>query len=207
MPETSLQLDEQMKERFAELPKVVQDSITSASVQKHLQELARTHKLHLDQWTTLENEVMLVLLGLIPTTELQSNIQSELNIDTATATALAADISRVVFEPIRQELERQLDHPDAKAVVTSGADQMREQMLVQNTTNAAISAPITAQKSISPTSSVAPMPPTPIAPGTPPNAPVSAPVERAVISETYKPGVASTDRKTVHDDPYRESPV
>src|SRR3989344_1481652 len=98
----------QLDARFKELPKVVQDAILSADVEKHLRELADTHKLHLDQWTTLENEVTFTMLGLEPIEYLAENIQKNVGLSSEIATALAEDISRVVFAPIRQELERVL---------------------------------------------------------------------------------------------------
>ena len=55
-----------LKERFMELPRVVQNAITSADVRKRMRELADIHKLHIDQWETLENEVMMTLFGVLP---------------------------------------------------------------------------------------------------------------------------------------------
>lgn len=179
-PET--ELDEGLKERFAKLPKVVQDAITSADVEKHMRELADTHKLHLDQWQTLENEVMLALLGVQPADDLEKNIKNEVVVSAETAKALTADISRIVFEPIRAELERELEHPDAKAAEVSGIETARAQAL-----------------------SAAAMPA--VAPSTPPAEAPTAKVARAPVSEAYKAGEASTARASVHDDPYREMPA
>src|ERR1700690_4422263 len=93
----ALDLDSRLAERFKELPKVVQDAITSADVQKHMRELADSHKLHLDQWQILENEVMLALLGFQPVEDLQKNIKKEVGISEERSTILAADISKVVL--------------------------------------------------------------------------------------------------------------
>lgn len=105
------ELHQQLAERFKQLPKVVQEAITSADVEAHMRALAETHKLHLDQWASLENEVMLTLLGFQKTEDLAENLKKEVNVDDATARALADDISKIVFEPIRKELERQLERP------------------------------------------------------------------------------------------------
>src|SRR3989344_1469422 len=123
------ELDTKLQARFALLPKVVQDAITSADVEKRLRVLADTHKLHLDQWETLENEVMLALLGFSPTEELVENIKTEVGVPENVAQELAGDISKVIFEPIRQELERELEHPEARAEKMSGVETAREQML------------------------------------------------------------------------------
>lgn len=169
-------------ERFAQLPLVVQDAITSSNVQKQLRELSDTNKLHLDQWETLENQVMMTLLGVIPIDELQANIQSNVGVPEETARALTENISKIVFEPIRQELERQLEHPEAKAEVVSGVEAAATQALAQEK---------------------APQ----VAPATPPAEATGEKVVRAPVSEAYKAGELSTERKSVHDDPYREPPA
>src|SRR3989344_4656300 len=105
-----------LRKRFLELPKVVQDAITSAQVEKHLRELAERHRLHLDQWQVLENEVMLALLGFLPVEELEGHMREQVGVSPEVATALSIDISHNVFEPIRESLERELEHPEAKTV-------------------------------------------------------------------------------------------
>lgn len=178
------QLQNAMQERFHKLPKVIQDAITSADVEKHLRELANTHKLHLDQWTLLENEVMLALLGFQPVGDLAKNIRSEVGVDEPTSIAIAASISKIVFEPVRGELERLLEHPEAQAAKTSNVDDMRAQTL-ENSENAKPAAPA-------------------IIPATPPAPAPVAKVERASLSPAYTPRAASHERKTIEGDPYRE---
>lgn len=186
MDQETAQLDKEMKERFTSLPKPVQDAITSADVEKHLRALADTHKLHLDQWDALESEVMLALLGFEPVADLAKNIESEVRLDTATAAALAADISRIVFAPIRGELERILEHPDARPQQQGGVGAVRDEVL--------------ARTDPAPTP-----PPTPApAPATPPAPAPTQKVERAAISSAYAPGAPSHERKAIDGDPYRE---
>jgi len=165
-------------DRMAELPQVVQDAITSADVAKRLRELATTHLLHLDQWESLENEVRMTLLGINDSADLEKNIAKKVGVTAEVAQSLTDDISTVIFEPIREELERQLDHPDAQAKVESDIDRMTAQVLAP--------------------------PPAPISSA--PTAPETK-VERAPLSDTYKTGEMSTARKDVHNDPYRETPA
>lgn len=175
------EFDAKLQERFKQLPKVVQDAITSADVEKRMRALADTNKLHIDQWESLENEVMLALLGFQPIEDLQKNIKGEVGVTDDVAKTLTADISKIVFEPIREEMERQLEHPDAKAETLSGPEQARKDVLASEKAS--------------------------VAPGTPPDAPNQEKVVRAPVSESYKPGQASAERKEVHDDPYREPPA
>ena len=129
MTDEQINLEETIRARIGELPKVVQNAITSADVQKRLRALADSHKLHIDQWQTLENQVMLALLGFLPVEELEDQIKSQVGVRPEVATALATDISRIVFEPIRQELEQELEHPQAKEGQMSGVETARAQLL------------------------------------------------------------------------------
>lgn len=230
MDPNEIELKKQIQERFAKLPKVVQDAITSADVEKHLRELANTHKLHLDQWEDLENQVMMTLLGFEPAEELQENIRDEVKVPDEIARVLAEDISRIVFEPVRQELERQLEHPEAKAAQVSGVEAARTAVLAESdsgipapassaepvnanaptTPGPADSSQLAAGSSMPPAASPPPIiipPVTPAAPATPPPAPPTEKVARAPISESYHAGQPSSERASVHDDPYREPPA
>jgi len=177
-----------LKERFMELPRVVQNAITSADVRKRMRELADIHKLHIDQWETLENEVMMTLFGVLPIDELQANIQKEVGVPEEIAKELTENISKIVFEPIREELERELEHPDAKATGVSDVEAARTQILGSEDKPAAPVAPA-------------------VLPATPPAEPPTGKIARAPVSESYKAGETSTARKSVHDDPYREPPA
>ncbi len=179
-PEKEIDIAEQIKARLAELPRVVQDAITSADVEKEMRSLADKHKLHIDQWSALENEVQLALLGFQPVEDLPKNIQSELSVSLDEANSLATDINTIVFEPIRKELERQLEHPDAEAAVVSGAETMRQGIL--SASQAAV------------------------LPATPPPPPPTEKAVRAPLSSAYTAAVPSTERKAVEGDPYREPP-
>lgn len=170
-------------ERFNELPKQIQVAITSADINKRLRELATAHKLHVDEWDSLENEVMLTLLGFERPEQLEQNIQREMKMSADDARALAKSINTIVFEPIRSELERQLEHPDAMPLIETGAEAARTQIL------GAEPAPVSAPQTPSPT---------------PPVEKPTAPVVRMPASGAYKPGEASTERQSIVDDPYRE---
>lgn len=221
---TQEELNEKLRERFKELPKVLQDAITSADVEKQLRELATKHKLHLDQWQLLENEVILTLIGFQPAEELADNLKKDLEMPEEMALALATDISAIVFEPVRQELERELEHPAAKEEKMSDVEVARMQILadepvagsqqsIVNTSEesgpSATSYPPSlgasnGQRKLQATSSVVP--------ATPPSPPPTEKVKRlpaqadGPASGAYKPGEPSTARKSVHDDPYREPP-
>lgn len=191
---TQDELNEKLRARFKELPKAVQDAVTSADVEKQLRVLADESKLHIDQWQLLENDVMLTLFGFQPTDELAHHLKNDLDISAELAASLATDISRIVFQPIREELERELEHPDAKAAEVSGVEGMRKEQL--SAASFQLSGGAAAEPALSGK----------VAPATPPSAPPTGKIARAPISEAYKAGETSSQRRAVEDDPYREPP-
>lgn len=190
MPQNDQTIDGLLEERLAELPRVVRDAITSSDVEDRLRKLADTHKLHLDQWQVLENEVMLTLLGVKHIEDLPANIKSGVGVSADVADALAESVSSGIFEPIRQELERQLEHPEAQEKKVSGVEAARDAALA----NAA------AEKASTPAASA-------VQPATPPAAAPEVKVAKPAENPNYKPGETSAQRAAVHDDPYREAPL
>lgn len=182
--------DKAFAERLALLPPVVQAAIQSADLEKHLRALADSHKLHIDQWELLENEVKLALLGFEDAEKLPENLESVVGVDKTTAGELAQAINDEVFEPIRQELERALTHPEAQAVQTDGIEKARQAALALAKASGEATPPAPAVQA-----------------ATPPAQKPEGTVVRAPVSETYKPSVPSTERKAVDGDPYREIPI
>lgn len=178
-----------IKARFAQLPKVIRDAITSADVEKHLRELATTHKLHLDQWEALENEVMMVLFGVNPIDQLQNNIKKQVSVTDDVAKALTEDISKTVFGPIRSELEQALE-PQKPERQHAEADTEKPEQEKAPTAESATQTPPTQTS--------------PVAPATPPAPAPTEKAARAPMSEAYKAGEPSTARRAIEDDPYRE---
>lgn len=184
------ELQEAIKQRLAELPEVVRNAISSADVQKQLRAVSDNHKLHIDQWAKLENEVNLTLLGFQEPANLVSNIQKEVGVSAEEAGLLANDINTIVFEPIRQELERALEHPEAQEKKVSDTEAAREQVL--------------ASENEAPPSAIAP---SPVVPATPPPEKPTEKAVRAPISSSYTARQLSTERKSTAGDPYREPPA
>ncbi|MDO8561980.1 MAG: hypothetical protein Q7S05_04115 [bacterium] len=180
------QLSDEMRERLLALPKAVQEAITSADVENRLRKLSETHKLHLDQWQKLENEVMLALLGVQSVEKLEENIRNEVGVPAEDAAALAGDIAEEIFLPIRQELEQELppqeEVPSGESAVASD-----------------VAPPIPNTEYRIPNTSPSPIP------STPPPPPKTEKSIRAPISESYTSQTPSHERKAIDGDPYRES--
>jgi hypothetical protein len=172
--------DQELEERISSLPTAVQEAIASADIEAHLRELSKTHKLHLDQWELLENEVMMTLLGLERPENLADNIEKQVGMDHDPAVLLAADISRLVFEPIRSELESILSKNNSRDADITTLHPVPE------------STPY-----VVPTTTAKPAPLSPL-----PEAPTTQAV-RVEVHPNYTEG-ASHERKEVAGDPYRE---
>ena len=177
----------------------------SSDIAKHLRSLASTHNLRIDQWQELENEVMLSILGFHDVQELPQQIEKMLSLDSADAIKLTSDINKEIFEPIREELERELGSPAAKTEGLSDVEAVRAQILGNKPAESASSLELLAssgmQKSVAPPTTTAPA----VLPATPPAPP---PTEKAVrgapISSSYSAKQPSHERKSVEGDPYRE---
>ncbi len=173
MDETTQQ---QILDVFEKLPEPVKRAITSANTKKQLQTLAEEQKLHVDMWGGLENEVTLTLLGIQPVEELPQNLL-ELGLPSETVDILVERINAIVFEPIREELERELGAPQAKEEPKTDIEKIRDAVLAEEKKDSSVAPP-----------------------------PVSAPaVPAGPASGEYKPGEKSVERATVDDDPYREA--
>lgn len=141
-----------IQERFKKLPVPIQKAIKSAAVEKRLRDMSNEHKLHLDQWQALENEVMLTLFGFQPLSELSKNIQESVEIDEQTANMITSNITKEIFMPIREELERSLEHPDAKEKELSTAERAQAAVSIEHKTTAVASqTPTVARAQISDT--------------------------------------------------------
>jgi len=92
---------EQIQEQFEQLPKEIQDAITSADVHDSIIEIAKKNNLHIDQEGELVDLVGLVMLGLSPSKDFVKNYSASSGVDTATAVAIAGDINTEIFGKIR----------------------------------------------------------------------------------------------------------
>ncbi len=209
---TDKELQEKLDQRFKELPKVLQDAIHSADIQAHMRGLADQHKLHFDQWQQLENNVMLALFGFQDPEDLSDSFRDDLGVDQTTADALASDVLENIFQPIRDELEKNLEYAvesfdeedDAPPSAPLDTPVPSPQQAVPPPTAPVASAPPTMQP-IAPVMSQPAPTIAPLVPGTPPAPPPEKKAVRAPISESYSAGQASHERKIVEGDPYRES--
>ena len=108
MHNDTIDSDQILKDAFLSLPKVLQEAITNADVQANLRKLADVHKLHLDKWTILENEIMMALLGITSAQELPHAISEQVGIPLDQAQKITNSVAEIVFDPIQDELKGEI---------------------------------------------------------------------------------------------------
>ncbi|MCX6718884.1 MAG: hypothetical protein NTZ38_00700 [Candidatus Taylorbacteria bacterium] len=104
---------EEIKAQYDKLPPEVQTALSSVDINRKIQVIANNHGLHIDQMGELIDEVGLIMLGLIKSSDFASHIISRCEINKAEAEKIAVEINTEVFASIRkflQEMEETNDN-------------------------------------------------------------------------------------------------
>ena len=94
-----------LQDKFAALPPDLQSAITDSGFVDKLRDMSKTEKLMIDQAGSLEREVLLVLLGVMPLSEFSGTLVSKLRIDQEKAKRINNQVNEQIFFPIRHRLE------------------------------------------------------------------------------------------------------
>lgn len=106
-----------IQERFKKLPSTLQKAITSNDFKDGLRTISEKYKLHLDKGVTLENETLMVMMGLDDTSSFTQNLQRGLGIDKEQAEKITADVAKDILLPIRESLKELLSTQDIEEEV------------------------------------------------------------------------------------------
>lgn len=90
---------------FNALPAIVQRAILSSELEQKMRTLAEKHKIHLDKWTLLENEITYALFGITAPEDLPDNIVQHVGLSREEAIAINNAAVEIIFEPIRKQLQ------------------------------------------------------------------------------------------------------
>ena len=105
-----------LEEQFKKVPKRVQSVLLSAEFRKKIRNIGTAHQLTFQQLGKLEDETVLVLLGLEPMAEYPENVEKEVGIKENIAQTITMDILNNVIEPVKQDfgifLTQQLKEDD-----------------------------------------------------------------------------------------------
>jgi hypothetical protein len=112
-----------IKERFQILPDDVKKAVSDADLPAKIENIAKKNGLLIDQSGGLLTEVYLVMLGMDKSENFSSNVAKNLGISLNLATAIAGDVNREIFLPIRESL---MDLSEMNAEIEKIAEGKRE---------------------------------------------------------------------------------
>ena len=95
-----------IKEQLKKLPDDVKKAFASVDLRAKIKKISEKHRLHIDQGGELENETVLVMLGLEPLGNYKRNLKRGLQISDARAQAIIFDIDKEIFVNIRESLKK-----------------------------------------------------------------------------------------------------
>jgi hypothetical protein len=107
-----------IKERFDALPESIQEVITSSNYQDTLIEIGGRYSLNVEQLGSLELETTLVMMGMTPLADFETELTREVNVDKEKGTQIFKEVNEKVFLKIRELLKLmntgELDEPLAE---------------------------------------------------------------------------------------------
>ena len=93
-----------IKGQLQKLPQAIRAAILQADIRTLLQSVAKKHDLRIDQAGLLENETMLVMLGLEHPDSFIDNLVRNANVPRGVAAQLATDVNNQIFKEVRHLL-------------------------------------------------------------------------------------------------------
>jgi len=93
-----------VKERFATLPQEVKDAITASDLKQKMRAVGDKYNLTLDKQGDLQRIILVVMLGILPSTSFVPSLTKDLEINATMANLIAKDVSDQIFAPIRTHL-------------------------------------------------------------------------------------------------------
>jgi hypothetical protein len=94
-----------IKERFDTLPTMIQEVILSTHYEETLIEIGKQYNLNVEQLGILERETTLVMMGLTPTKDFETELTHELHVDKLKGAQIVKDINEKIFLKIRELLK------------------------------------------------------------------------------------------------------
>lgn len=104
-----LEFKKKIEERMKELPPALSQAIKNSNWEKLVFDIGREHSLHVDDIGEIQNELILVLTGIVHPDEFRSVLVSELGIGAEKTDAVVSEINTKINERIKAELRKSLD--------------------------------------------------------------------------------------------------
>ncbi len=111
-----------LTKRFEALPKNVQDLVIGNEIAKVITPLSVKYDLHIDQGGILAEIAILVMLGLIKTTDFIAELENGLGITRTKAGDIAYEVDQKLFKPIREDLKKAVEVKEEKTAINAPDD-------------------------------------------------------------------------------------
>ncbi|TSD03181.1 MAG: Uncharacterized protein Athens071416_242 [Parcubacteria group bacterium Athens0714_16] len=95
-----------LEKLYEALPKNVQEAISSVAVAEKIQEIAKRNGLHIDEAGIISDEATMVMLGIEHPNDFVDGLKNKLKLPQEKIIALARDVDKEIFEPIKESLMR-----------------------------------------------------------------------------------------------------
>lgn len=118
-----------IKERFDLLPESIKEIIMSSNYQDDLIEISKKYGLNVEQMGILELETTMVMMGVTPTKDFQSELTRQLNVDMVVGAQIVADINVKIFLKIRELLKLMNTPLGEEPRVEEGSENPSEKIL------------------------------------------------------------------------------
>ncbi len=170
-----------IREQWQNLPERVRAAISSVDLRDRIKIVGEKNALHIDQVGILENETILVMLGIELITDYAENIRRELSLTQVQASGIVKDVNDAIFSPIRDELknfEREPEENVPGPAINNGI----MTTAIPRTTTLIVTPPIPTQPQPA-VRTPQPIPPRPTMPVLRPVAPASSMTPAAITSK------------------------
>ncbi|MAF59655.1 MAG: hypothetical protein QF858_04140 [Candidatus Pacebacteria bacterium] len=121
-----------IQNRFIKLPEALQNAIRSSDFKEKIRRVSEKYKLHLDDGVVLENETVMVMMGLDDVKEFTKNLQGGMKVDKSTAEKITADIAKEVFLPIRESLKELIARDSEEIAQDSSGENISQDTIAGN---------------------------------------------------------------------------
>ncbi len=131
-------LNKTLKQQYAELPNEIKQVVKSEALHDYVEEFARQRRLTISQMRLVENEFMMVLIGLERLPDLRENLLEHTDLDENLVDMIYTLVYENIFEPLeesfqslyrRQDAAEQLAGMDGDVGIKSEEDLDRESLL------------------------------------------------------------------------------
>lgn len=107
-----LEFKKQIEERMQEIPEALAKAIKVSGWEKIVFDIGRKHSLHVDDIGQLQNELIMVLVGIVHPDEFRSVVVNEIGISADKAGMIIEEINTQVNEKIKNALKSEINHEE-----------------------------------------------------------------------------------------------